>query len=95
MALSTESGSITEATPSTSRRLSMFEPTTLPIAIPLEPLNAAVILTAASGALVPIATIVSPTMISGMLKRLAIELLPSTKKSAPFTRMKKPNASKK
>ena len=45
---------------------------------------------AASGALVPIATIVRPIIIDGIFRYLAIVELPSTKKSAPFTRRTNP-----
>ena len=50
----------------------------------------AVTLTAHSGRLVPIATIVSPIIIDGTLNLLATDELPSTKKSAPFIRSTKP-----
>lgn len=45
---------------------------------------AAVILTAASGALVPKATIVNPIIKGEILKNLAIDEAPETKVSAPF-----------
>ena len=48
------------------------------------PFNAAVTLTAASGALVPIATIVNPIIIEGTLNFFAIDEAPSTNTSAPF-----------
>ena len=51
---------ITAQTPRTTIRLKMLEPITLLNAISFEPLSAAVVLTASSGALVPMATIVSP-----------------------------------
>lgn len=56
----------------------------LAIAISLLPLMAAVILTAASGALVPKATIVNPIIKGEILKNLAIDEAPETKVSAPF-----------
>ena len=80
--------------PRTMRRLNIFDPITLPTAIPLAPLSAAVTLTAASGRLVPKATIVRPITKVGMLKYLAMAELPETKKSAPFTRQTNPIISK-
>ena len=71
-------------TPHTIIRLKMLDPTTLLIASVLLPLTAAVTLTAHSGRLVPMATIVSPIIIGGTLSIFATEELPSTKKSAPF-----------
>ena len=81
---------ISEETPRTTRILKKFEPTTLATLISFCPDNEDVILTAASGALVPIATMVSPIVIDGILNFLAIEAAPSTNKSAPFIRKKKP-----
>ena len=52
---------------------------------PFIPLTEAVILTAASGALVPKATIVNPTINAGILNAFAILELPSTNQSAHFT----------
>ena len=49
-------------------------------------------LTAASGALVPMATTVRPMMSWGMPNFAAIDAEPSTKKSAPLTRSTNPNA---
>ena len=62
----------------------MFEPITLLIAISLLPVSADVILTAASGALVPIATIVRPITTDGTRNNRATADAPSTKKSAPL-----------
>ena len=61
----------------------------------LLPERAALILTDASGALVPIATMVSPMITLGTLRILAREELPSTKKSAPFINSTKPMSSNK
>ena len=58
--------------------------------MPALPLMAAVKLTAASGALVPKATIVSPMTICGTLNFIAILELASTKISAPFINKTKP-----
>lgn len=83
-------GEIRAVAPATSIRFTIFEPTTFPMAMPFIPFNAEVRLTASSGRLVPNATIVSPITMEGIWKILAIPELPSTKKSAPFTRSKKP-----
>ena len=88
--LSTGTGHIIEQKPNTQRRLKILEPTTLLIAISLEPWRAAVTLTATSGALVPSATIVKPIIKLGTLKFLARAELPSTKKSAPLIKAIKP-----
>ena len=50
-----------EVTPKMIKIFKILLPTTFPTAIFAVPFNAAVILTAASGALVPIATMVRPT----------------------------------
>ena len=63
---------------------------TLLIAIPLLPCKDAEILTAHSGALVPIATMVIPMINTGTLNFFATEPLPSTKKSAPLTNSTNP-----
>ncbi|MPM68696.1 hypothetical protein SDC9_115630 [bioreactor metagenome] len=70
--------------------LKKFDPTILATLISFCPANDDVILTAASGALVPIATIVSPITMEGTLNFFAIDDVPSTNKSAPFIRKKKP-----
>ena len=69
-------------------------PTTLPIVISALPLSAAAKLTAASGALVPIATMVKPITSWGMPKRVAILAAPSTNQSAPLPNIKKPATNK-
>ena len=79
-----------DETPRTIRILKKFEPTTLATLISFWPAKEDVILTAASGAEVPMATIVSPIIIDGTLNFLAIEAVPSTKKSAPFISKIKP-----
>ena len=79
--------------PSTTSKLKMLEPITLLIAISLFPERAALMLTEASGILVPKATIVRPMMMVGILKRFAIAELPSTKMSAPTMRSTKPATS--
>ena len=66
---STTNGLIKAQTPTISTRLKMLDPITLLKASSLLPASPAVILTAASGALVPIATIVSPIMTDGTFKR--------------------------
>ena len=62
----TLSGLITEHKPITIRILNMFEPITLLTDMSLAFFSEEVILTAASGALVPKATIVSPIMMEGI-----------------------------
>lgn len=86
---------INEHIPTTTSPLKILEPTMLLMAISLFPDRAALMLTDASGALVPIATIVRPIITLGTLRILAREELPSTKKSAPFTRSAKPIISNK
>ena len=54
-------------TPITPKILNILLPITLPIEIPLLPANAALMEMAASGALVPNATIVNPTITAGIL----------------------------
>ena len=76
--------------PTTTRPLNMFDPMTLLTAISLLPARAALMLTEASGALVHMATMVSPIITLGTFKILAREELPSTKKSAPLTNSRKP-----
>ena len=79
--------------PTTTSPLKMLEPITLLTAISLLPASAALMLTEASGALVPMATIVRPIMTLGILRNLASEELPSTKKSAPLINSTKPMSS--
>ena len=66
-------------TPQTTSRLKMFDPVTLLTATSLLPANAAVTLTASSGRLVPMETMVSPTIKGGMRSRRATAEAPSTK----------------
>ena len=68
----------------------IFEPTTFAVAMSFWPFNAAVTLTAASGALVPNATIVSPINNDGILNFLAIDDAPDTNPSAPLIYNKNP-----
>ena len=68
----------------------MFEPVTLLTASVLLCAMDAATLTAVSGSEVPIATIVSPMISDGTLKRFATLELPSTNRSAPFTKNTKP-----
>ena len=81
---------ITAVIPRIIRILRMLLPTILPIVIPALLLSAAVMLTAASGILVPIATIVSPITSCGIPSFFAIPAAPSTNQSAPLTRNKNP-----
>ncbi len=77
-------------TPITIRRLNRFDPITLPREISAFPESPEVILTAASGQLVPMDTIVSPITTDGTLSIPATEDAPSTKKSAPLISSTKP-----
>ena len=81
-------------TPITAKILNMLLPTTLPKDIALVPANAEVMDTAASGALVPNATMVKPTIIVGIFKLYATLLAPSTNTSAPFIKSTNPIISK-
>ena len=76
--------------PITTKKLNIFDPTTFAIAMSFWPFNAAVTLTAASGALVPNATIVSPINNDGILNFLAIDDAPDTNPSAPLINNKNP-----
>ena len=76
--------------PTTISPLKILEPIILLTAISLLPASAALMLTEASGALVPMATIVRPMMTLGILRNLASEELPSTKKSAHLINNTKP-----
>src|SRR5699024_8282872 len=68
----------------TSDEFKILLPTLLPMEISELPLIAAIILTVASGALVPKATIFKPTSNGEISIKWAIADAPSTKKSAPF-----------
>lgn len=57
-----------EHTPTTTRRLNRLEPTTFPTAISFAPCSEDEILTAVSGAEVPIAITVSPMIMLGIFK---------------------------
>ena len=80
----TARGTITEDIPRIISILSMLLPTILPMVISALPFRAAEMLTAASGELVPIATIVRPITSCGMPNFAAIPEEPSTKISAPL-----------
>ena len=86
----TTTGVSNAQTPITTIRLKILDPIALLTANVLLPASDAVTLTAVSGRLVPMATIVSPIMMDGTEKRLAILELPSTKKSAPLIKRTKP-----
>lgn len=70
---------INAVVPSIRNIFAILEPITFPIAIAFDPANADDILTAASGALVPMATTVNPIIIGGIFNRAAIADAPSTK----------------
>ena len=80
----TASGTNKVQTPHTTSRLKILEPTALLMARELLPVREAVTLTAHSGRLVPMATMVMPMIMEGIRSRFATAELPSTKKSAPL-----------
>src|SRR5699024_7417349 len=88
--LSTFNGYKNAATPTISDVFNILLLTILPMDISELLLIAAIILTVASGALVPKATIVKPTSSGDILIRCAIPEAPSTKKSAPLINNAKP-----
>ena len=77
-------GLINADSPKINNKLHKLLPIILPIDISAYPFILDVVLTNNSGIEVPIDTIVSPIIISGIWNFFAILLLPSTKKSAPF-----------
>ena len=86
------SAAISAVTPRITSIFIILLPSTFPTVIPAPSGdNAAFMLTAASGALVPIATMVRPTTISGILHFTAILDAPSTNISAPFIINTKPS----
>lgn len=72
-------GEIKAEAPITNRMLNILDPITLPMAMQFCPFIEAVILTAASGALVPNATIVRPIISYEIFSFFAIFEDPSTK----------------
>ena len=86
-------GYINEATHSISKTLAIFEPIMFQSARSVCPLTAESMLTKNSGAEVPNATTVSQITSGDIPKFLAILDDPSTKKSAPFIRIKNPTIS--
>jgi hypothetical protein len=83
-----------DVVPMTIKRLNRFEPMTFPREMALPPPMLSEMLIAASGALVPKETTVSPMISEGTRSLAAIDEAPSTKKSAPFISRKSPAASK-
>ena len=81
-------------THNTSNKLQRLEPTTLPKEISFIPFIDAVTLTAASGALVPKATIVNPMINDGIPSDLATLEHPSTNQSAHLINKINPITSK-
>ncbi len=81
--------------PITIKMLNMLLPITVLTASALLPVMEDVMETAASGALVPSATIVNPTIIVGIFKSEAMLLAPSTKKSEPFIKNMNPTINNK
>jgi len=80
----TVKGDIKAVSPMINDILIKFEPIIFPMDMPSVPLIAADMLTAASGELVPKATMVKPIIMGGIFKYLAIFDAHETKKSAPF-----------
>ena len=76
-------GLITPVRPRIARILNTFEPSTLPIAIPLFPLRADTTLVASSGREVPPATIVRPITASDTPSFVATAVAPSTNRLLP------------
>ena len=76
--------------PSMRRIFAILEPTTLPSVMSLFPRRLAMTLTVSSGSEVPNATTVRPMTRLETPNRLAIEADPSTRKSAPLTRIARP-----
>ena len=81
---------ISAVSPKIIRMFKILLPRMFPMVMPALSFNAAVMLTAASGALVPIATIVSPITSCGIPNLAAIPEAPSTNQSAPFTSIVNP-----
>ena len=90
----TAMGTMTDAAPRMIRIFRMLEPTMLPMVMSALPFRAALMDTAASGALVPMATMVRPMTSWGMRSLAAMPDAPSTNQSAPFTSRPKPRASR-
>ena len=87
---STTSGAISALRPRMPSTLKMLLPTTLPTAMSVVPVSAAPTDTASSGALVPKATIVSPTTSGEMPNEIARREAPRTRRSAPTVRITRP-----
>ena len=81
---STRIGATSAVRPNITKMFMILLPTMLPMVMSAFPEMAALMLTAASGALVPIATTVSPITICGTPNLWAIVEAPLTKKSAPL-----------
>lgn len=93
--LFTVSGRMKAQIPKIRKILAILLPTTLPIARSGEPLKAAERLTVSSGADVPKLTIVRPITSGGILSRVARELAPRTRPSAPATSIARPRINSK
>src|SRR5690606_30821427 len=83
----------TAESPRMSSTFAVLLPTTFPSATSVVSPSAALTDTASSGALVPNATTVSPTITGAMPKRVAVEAAPFTRRSAPHTSAASPAAS--
>ena len=86
----TTNGVIRAESPRMNSTLTMLLPITLPIAMSVRPSSAAPTETAISGALVPNATMVSPTTSGEMPKESASREAPRTSNSAPAIRASNP-----
>ena len=87
---STAMGRIMAVTPMMTSMLKRLDPTTLPIASPADPLMADMTEMTSSGADVPKATTVSPTMRSEMPNRRAMAAEPSVSQLAPKSMSARP-----
>jgi len=85
---------VKEQTPITMSRLKKLVPRILFIANSVFLFKLAMILIDASGKLIPMATIVNPTITLGILKKFAIKKLPEMRISAPFINPTNPMMSK-
>ena len=91
---SMEMGLMTALRPATTNKLKMLDPMTLPVAISSTPFKEAVMLTQASGKLVPMETMVKPMIMVGTRNIFAKSEAPPTNQSAPLISSKKPSAKK-
>ena len=91
---STGAGLIASERASIKAVLQIMDPIALPYDIAPSPSAALVADTMTSGRVVPMETTVAPTMISGILKRCASPVAPSTNQSPPKIRNTSPSINK-